>query len=129
MSLMSPSLFFQQYSACLGWFMRWEISGRTAAVLLGIASRICSKQYTAFLCSSHLAFSPCILLESRWCIHFFFTLLWIPSNLNITWISMSQHANQSPNTLFYIKSYIYILKTTFASFEIKFLTIHLYLIK
>ena len=30
---------------------------------------ICSKQHVALLCSSHLAFSLCILLASMWCIH------------------------------------------------------------
>ena len=36
--------------------MRWEVSGSTAAVLCGVASRMCSKKHVAFLCSSHLAF-------------------------------------------------------------------------
>ena len=48
----------------LGWFVRLEINGHTAAVLWGAASRICSKQPIAFLGSSHLAFSACILLAS-----------------------------------------------------------------
>ena len=38
--------------------MRWEASNSTVAVLLGVASRICSQKHVAFLCSSHLAFSP-----------------------------------------------------------------------
>ena len=50
-------------------FVRWEASGNTSAVLRGIALSICSKQCLAFLCSSHLAFSRSILLESRWCSH------------------------------------------------------------
>ena len=40
----------------LGWFARWEISGRTIAVFLGAASSICSKQQVESLCSSHQAF-------------------------------------------------------------------------
>ena len=50
-------------------FARWEVSGRTTAVLQGAASRICSKQHAATLCSSHLAFSPSVSLESEWCNH------------------------------------------------------------
>ena len=47
----------------------WD--GRQVAVYLlffffGVTSRICSKQGTAFLCCSHLAFSLYILLESMW---------------------------------------------------------------
>ena len=51
-----PSMFI-----LLGWFERWEVSGCTAAVLWHVASRTFLKQ--------HLAFSPCILLAPRWCIH------------------------------------------------------------
>ena len=36
--------------------MRWEVGGRTAVVLWGVASRICSGQHITFLCSSYLAF-------------------------------------------------------------------------
>ena len=57
------------YLICLRWFARWEVVGCTAAVLWGFASSICAKQQTAFMCSSHLAFSPCNSLGSRWCIH------------------------------------------------------------
>ena len=39
----------------IGWFVRSEVSGCIAVVLWGVASRICSKQHVAFLCSSHLA--------------------------------------------------------------------------
>ena len=39
------------------------------AVLLDVTARICSEQYVAFLCSSQLAFSQCVLLASIWCIH------------------------------------------------------------
>ena len=46
----------------LGWFVRWEVNGRTAAL------RNCSKQH-ASLCSSYLAFSLCLLLKSNWCNH------------------------------------------------------------
>ena len=45
-----------------GWFVRWEVSGRTAAALYGDASRICSKQHIASLCISHLLFlSECFI--------------------------------------------------------------------
>ena len=40
------------------------LCGRTAAVLRGAASRICSKQHTVFLCSSHQAFSQGVSLNS-----------------------------------------------------------------
>ena len=43
----------------LGWFLRWEVSGRTAAVLWDATSKICSRQHVASLYSSHLAFSQC----------------------------------------------------------------------
>ena len=38
------------------WFVRWEVGGRTTGALWGVASRICSEQHVAFLCSYHLAF-------------------------------------------------------------------------
>ena len=69
---MNSSLLHQQCSACpihLEWFVRWEVNGCIAAVLWGVASWICSKQHIAFLCSPYLAFSPYVLLMSRWCIH------------------------------------------------------------
>ena len=56
-------------SVLLGWFVRWEAGGWTAAVLWDVASRTCSKQHIAFLYRSHLPFSYCILLVSIWCIH------------------------------------------------------------
>ena len=49
----------------LGWFVRWEVSGRTGAVLKHVTSRIYLKQHTESLCSSHLAFSVGVLL--KWC--------------------------------------------------------------
>ena len=40
----------------LGWFVRWEVGGRTV--------RICWKQHGAFLCSSHQAFSSiCFVID------------------------------------------------------------------
>ena len=36
------------YSHMFGWFVRWEVSGHTAAVLWGVASKICIKQHVAF---------------------------------------------------------------------------------
>ena len=50
----------------LVWFLRWEVSGCTAAVLLLV---FVQKQHVEFLYSFHLAFSTCILLTSMWCIH------------------------------------------------------------
>ena len=41
--------------------MRWEVSNHATAVLSAATSRICSKQHTASLCSSYLAFSLSIL--------------------------------------------------------------------
>ena len=66
--LMSLSLLYQNCTACLahlGWFVRSEVSGHIAALLWGTASRICSKQYTASLCSSHLAFFYQLFHESQ----------------------------------------------------------------
>ena len=45
----------------LWWFVRWKASSRTAAAF--------SKQPMEFLCSSHLAFSPCFSLAPMRCIH------------------------------------------------------------
>ena len=59
----------QHVVVLLGWFLRWEASGCTAAVLLSAAFMIFSKWYPSFLCSSHLTFSPSVLLKSRWCSH------------------------------------------------------------
>ena len=39
-----------------GWLLRWEESGRSAALLWGAISKIYSKLYAASLCSSHLDF-------------------------------------------------------------------------
>ena len=44
-------------------FMRWGESGRRDSVLLGAASRICSKQHLAFLCCSRQA---CVDITSSW---------------------------------------------------------------
>ena len=58
MSPISSSLLPQQCLVRLTWIV-CEIGGRwpTAAVLWAVASRICSRQYAAFFCSSYLAFS------------------------------------------------------------------------
>ena len=60
-----------------GWFVWWKISGCTTAVFLGAASRIRSKLHTASLWSSHLAFSPSVLFESKWC-SYRVVLTWLP---------------------------------------------------
>ena len=65
----------------LQWFVRWGISGRTAAILGGLASRNCSK----FLRSSCLAF--CVLLAFMWCIH---RVVWIQLQLGRSPISSYQ---------------------------------------
>ena len=70
------SLFLQQCPVCLI-CLTWvvcKIGGQwpanIVALLWGVMPRIYSKQHNiAFFCNSHLAFSSCILLESRWCIH------------------------------------------------------------
>ena len=71
MSLMSLSLLLHKCSPCVvqGWFVRSGADSHTAAILWGIAPKIYTKQLTAFLCSSHQAFSLCVLLAFRWCIH------------------------------------------------------------
>ena len=51
----------------LGWFVRWEVSGRTTAVLLGAVSSICWKHPASFFCSSRLVFSLSISQEFRHC--------------------------------------------------------------
>ena len=72
-ALMSSSLLLQQCFACLihllGWFVRREASGCTAAVLSRAIFSIYSKQQFAFLRSSHLALYQCISFASQWCIH------------------------------------------------------------
>ena len=70
---MSSSLLLQQCPACLvriTWIVlvigsRWSYS----CCFVGVASRICSTQLTAFLCNCHQTFSPYVLLASMWCIH------------------------------------------------------------
>ena len=53
----------------LEWFVRWDVSGHTADILLGVASRIYSKQHITFLFNSHLTFSSNILSAFMWCTH------------------------------------------------------------
>ena len=54
--LRSSSLLLQQCSSCLVcliWmFLWWVVSGHTTVILLGVASRICSKQHFSYLGSS-----------------------------------------------------------------------------
>ena len=71
MWLMNLSLLLKQ---CLTWLvcLTWMVFEKGAkwthsCCFEGIACRICSKQHVAFLCNSHLAFSPCILLTSMKC--------------------------------------------------------------
>ena len=80
--LMHSILLLQQHPTCLVHLisMVFEIvSGHTLLFFLGGgASRICSKQHIAILCSSHVTFSLHILLASIWFIH---TVLMIQSQL------------------------------------------------
>ena len=46
--------------------VRWEVSSLTSAVLLDTASKIYSKHHITSVCRSYLAFSPGILLKSKW---------------------------------------------------------------
>ena len=52
--------------------------GYTTAVLRTVASRICSRQNAAFLCSSHVAFYQHVFFASMWCIHL---VMWIQPQL------------------------------------------------
>ena len=72
--LMSSSLLLQQCPACLVHLtlMVFEMGGKwpySDYCLGGAASSIYSKLHITFLCSSHQAFSLCILLASMWCIY------------------------------------------------------------
>ena len=70
MSLVSSSLHLQPCPACLicfGWFGRWEVSSRKAAVLLGTAFRICSKQHSCVV--PNLLFFSRRFVKSKGCIH------------------------------------------------------------
>ena len=49
---------------CLGWFLGWEVSSSAILVSWGVASRLYSIKFVAFLCNFHLAFSRCHLLVS-----------------------------------------------------------------
>ena len=53
----------------LGWFERWVVNGHTAAVLLDVASRICSKKPVAFLYGCFLHFSQFLCLSSKRCVY------------------------------------------------------------
>ena len=50
-----------------GWFMRWEVSGHTAVVLLNAASRVCLRQPAVSLCSFYAAFSPSVSIKIKRC--------------------------------------------------------------
>ena len=51
------------------WYVRWELSGHIAAILLGAVSGICTKRFIAFICRSHQNFSPGVSWDSKWCSH------------------------------------------------------------
>ena len=50
-------------------FWGWEVSGNTAVVFSCVASRFHSKLLMAFLYSSYLAYSVCIILAFMWCMY------------------------------------------------------------
>ena len=51
------------------WYVWWDLNLRKAPDLWGVASRICSEQIVAFLCSCHLTFFfSCISLVPMRCI-------------------------------------------------------------
>ena len=50
----------------LGWFVRWEVSDCTVAVMWGAATRICSKGHVTFLCSSNFALSVSVSVIMTW---------------------------------------------------------------
>ena len=72
-SIREHYLYIHPYFTCralfifLGWFVRWEVSGCTYALLLDAASRIYLKQHLAFLSCSYFL-PPSVSLEIRWCI-------------------------------------------------------------
>ena len=64
--LVSWAVLCMSCSSYLDGFWDW----RYVAIQLGIIPfRICSKQLVTFWCDSHPAFSPCLSLTFRWCIH------------------------------------------------------------
>ena len=56
--------------------MTWEVSGHTDGVLWSFASAICSKQHTAILWSSNLAFRSAVSAKSKWC-NYTLVLTWL----------------------------------------------------
>ena len=93
---MSSPLLLQQCPACLvGWFSRWVVGGRTAAVLWDAAFRICSIQPVAFLCNCRQAFFPYSWSRSIWCIRI---VVLTPSQLGknsilFYWIGLTNQSN------------------------------------
>ena len=75
-SLMSLSLLFQQFPACLA-RLTWIVfvmggggaGGRIVGALWGVAARTCLILLATFLRSCRLASSPAVSLASKWCIH------------------------------------------------------------
>ena len=67
-------------------------SAHTTTVLY-IASRRCSKQHAAFLCSFHQSFPPCILLKFKWCNHTV-VLTWLElGRIPILFLSKGLHSH------------------------------------
>ena len=55
------------FSVLRWYFVRWEVSGLTAAALYGAICSIYSEQNTKTLCSSQLAFPRSVSLKIKWC--------------------------------------------------------------
>ena len=71
--------------------MRWEVSGRTNAVLLGADFNICSKLHRLSLSASHLAFFLGVSLKTKWCNH---TEVLTPLSLGrISWVISSEKSD------------------------------------
>ena len=68
-SLMSSSLLRQQCPQVLfvelGRFVKRKLSSHISPISWGVASRICSKQHTAFSRGSYLAFSSCFFVSNH----------------------------------------------------------------
>ena len=82
----SSSLLYQQRPVLLVHFtwMVCETGSRRFSVLYGIASKICSKQPAASLCSSHLAFSTGVFIKSKGC-NYGVVLIWLRKIPVLNW--------------------------------------------
>ena len=74
------------------WDGGWGVSGCTATFLWGAVSRICSKQHTTSLISSHQATSQDALLKSSWC-SYTVVLTWLPLASNSNKVYSANYGN------------------------------------